>query len=178
MLGVGRWRDGRVDQHLGAEALPQRGARGAELREARVHRVVVGAGNDDHILLRIDARRQRPQELRGIEDVDVEIDGDHHLRMLVLGGERRQQQVLGLAVGARRHLHHQSEDAGQRHHVVQVRPAADILEAAKDRRAHRDLVEDAALHLGAVLQVLEDGVVAPGHAVVLDDRDSCPCPVT
>src|SRR5208283_3374759 len=66
--------------------------------------------------------------------------------------------------------HYDAENAGQHHDIVNIWPAADILEPAKDRGAHGNLVKDAALHLGSVLEILEDRVMPARHELIFDDR--------
>src|SRR5215831_2945798 len=57
-LRIGGRRDRCVDQKLRSQPLPQRGAGRSQLREARVHCVIMGAGDDDDILLRVDPRSE------------------------------------------------------------------------------------------------------------------------
>src|SRR5262249_51722837 len=144
-------------------------SRSAEFRARGIHRVNLGSGNNDDILFWIHSRRNRPQNFRVVEDIHVLIDGDGYLRMLILAGKDRQQHVSRLAVVARVHLHHDTENSRQHQDVFYIGEAAYGSDAAQDLRRHGNFVIDATLDFGAVLDVLKNGIVS--HRDRLDIHD-------
>ena len=130
----------------------------------------LGAGYGDDVLGRVDAGGDGPEHVGVVEYVHVLVHGDGHLGVLVLAGQRGHEHVPGLAVVARVHLHHEAEDARQHQHVLHLGATAHAPYPPEDLRRHGHLVVDAPFHLGAVLDVLEDGVAAHGDGVDVENR--------
>ncbi len=148
---------GCVDAHLGdSEVLRIRG---------RVEDRALRARNEEDVLVRAHARRHRPHDVVGVEDVDVVVHHDDVLGV-ELGAERSHDRDLRFAVGNLLHRDIGGEGAAagvrdvHRAHVRQVAPErVEHLALARDARDENVVLR----HAGG--DTLEHRVAPHAHAV-------------
>src|SRR5216683_3192666 len=126
----------------------------------------------DHVVLGVQARRDRPEDLSRVVDVHILVHGDRDLRMQIRARQDPQQHVPRLAVPARRHLdeHREHRDPRRDVDVVDLGAAVDLAEAPVEARLHRHRHERLVVGEDGRLHVAIDRVPAPGDRRHLEDR--------